>query len=274
MDCCSGAGGHSRQQQQNKQQNTQQQQQQQQQNVQQQQQQQSTQALAGELGCLSELATQPAPAVVCGCQNAVLQLSMCMQTMPWLNLLLMLHACVQGGLLSLRLRLQPYFRPEDISRELAYTAGLWDLYAPADRAAEAEVAAVEPEASESDSSSGSSSNSSSSEEVSEMWVDAARVLGKCAVKAAGAPTPAGERWPHSEAHTAVHMHSCIALSVELAVMLSSMLQVAAVAVLHNVAMYAAIGCMCAATSNMQGRSGSVLCMNCSCSLQLFALLNM
>jgi hypothetical protein len=93
-----------------------------------------------------------------------------------------------------RLRLQPFFRPEDVSSDLAYRAGLWDLYAPAAAPADADAdaAVVQPDESKTDSSS-SSSSSSSSQEASETWLDATRVVGKSATKAAGAPNPAGER---------------------------------------------------------------------------------
>jgi hypothetical protein len=116
--------------------------------------------------------------------------SVCVLTFTANQALLLLLLRVQVGLPSLRLRLQPFFRPEDISRELAYTAGLWDLYAPA-AAADADadaVSDVESVASEA----GSSSSSSSSVLSGDLWMDASMVVGKCAVKAAGAPLPAGE----------------------------------------------------------------------------------
>ncbi|KAF6259357.1 hypothetical protein COO60DRAFT_1638438 [Scenedesmus sp. NREL 46B-D3] len=63
----------------------------------------------------------------------------------------------QAGLPSFKLRVQPLFRPEDISEQLAYTAGLWDLYAPAAAGAKAAVDAA----------------------AADVWVDASRVAGKC-----------------------------------------------------------------------------------------------
>lgn len=65
-----------------------------------------------------------------------------------------------------KLRLQRYFRPEDIGKEEAYQAGFWDVYA-----------SPEP-----------TSTSSSSDE---QWVDVDCVIRKCAAKTADAAVPAG-----------------------------------------------------------------------------------
>jgi hypothetical protein len=100
----------------------------------------------------------------------------------------MLLFCTQVGTSSLRLRVQLFFRPEDISRELAYKSGLWDLYAlAADAAADVDAGANAAPEQESDSS------SSSSGPGRQVWVDVSCVMGKCAVKEAGAPQSEGKR---------------------------------------------------------------------------------
>ncbi|KAF6265105.1 hypothetical protein COO60DRAFT_1470199 [Scenedesmus sp. NREL 46B-D3] len=66
-----------------------------------------------------------------------------------------------------KLRLQRFFRPEDVGKEDAYRAGFWQVYASPQPA------------------------SASSSEGWVHWVDVASVIRKCCVKAAGAATPAG-----------------------------------------------------------------------------------
>jgi hypothetical protein len=75
---------------------------------------------------------------------------------------LLLQAAMPG-----KLRLQRFFRPEDIGKEEAYKAGFWDVYATPEPA------------------------SGSSSEAWVHWVDVDSVIRKCCVKAPGAATPAG-----------------------------------------------------------------------------------
>jgi hypothetical protein len=66
-----------------------------------------------------------------------------------------------------KLRLQRFFRPEDVGKEESYKAGFWDVYATPEPA------------------------SASSSEAWVHWVDLDSVIRKCCVKAPGGATPAG-----------------------------------------------------------------------------------
>lgn len=68
-----------------------------------------------------------------------------------------------------KIKVQRFYRPEDISKDEAYKASFWDVYAT-----------PEP----------SSSSSSSCEWV--QWVDVDYVVRRCAAKAVGAKVPEGE----------------------------------------------------------------------------------
>ncbi len=57
-----------------------------------------------------------------------------------------------------RVKLQRFYRPEDVSRAVAYEAGLYDVYAPVE-----------------------------SDKEAEQWVDVEDIMGPCAVTAVGAP---------------------------------------------------------------------------------------
>lgn len=87
------------------------------------------------------------------------------------------------------LKVQRCFKPEDISRDTAYSAGLWDLYA----AAELSTRNSSSSADISSSSADNNSNSSSELPANTSCIHPSRVVRKCAVKAAGAPTPAGKQ---------------------------------------------------------------------------------
>uniref|UniRef100_A0A383WE52 Cytosine-specific methyltransferase n=1 Tax=Tetradesmus obliquus TaxID=3088 RepID=A0A383WE52_TETOB len=73
----------------------------------------------------------------------------------------------KAAALPAKLRLQRFFRPEDVGKEQAYQAGFWDVYASPAPA------------------------SASSSEGWVHWVEPDSVICKCCVKAPGADTPAG-----------------------------------------------------------------------------------
>ncbi len=63
-------------------------------------------------------------------------------------------------------QLQRMYRPEDVSRDNAYKAGAWDLYAP-----------------------------SKSDPDATAWADVEVLVGKCQVRAAGEADPSLGRYP-------------------------------------------------------------------------------
>ncbi|KAF8055388.1 MET1B [Scenedesmus sp. PABB004] len=87
-----------------------------------------------------------------------------------------------------RIKLQRFYRPEDVSADAAYAAGYWDIYAPAE-AAKAKAGASKGKGAK--AAAAEAKAAAAAEAEAEAWLDLDVVMRKCAAKAPGAPRPEG-----------------------------------------------------------------------------------